>query len=210
GLDVETAYQADFSLDWHSADAYVTPSAFYHYVENYIMGQASGSGMSADLKWDNTDAQFFGAELEAGYRFSDNLRTDASVNYVRGMRVNALNGDDDLYRIAPLNGRLQLTYEESSWSTSMEGVFVADQGDVAGYNEEHSTKGYMQLNLRAQYEPCKGLVIATGMENVLDEQRYNHLGGYQDHIVTNEEDGTPGVRNFLPGRNMYATMGYSW
>ncbi len=203
GLDVETAYQVDFSLDWHSADAYVTPSAFYHYVENYIMGQASGSGMSADLKWDNTDAQFFGAELEAGYRFSDNLRTDASVNYVRGMRVNALNGDDDLYRIAPLNGRLQLTYEESSWSTSMEGVFVADQGDVAGYNDEQSTKGYMQLNLRAQYEAYKGLVIATGMENVLDEQRFNHLGGYQNHDFE-------GQRNFLPGRNMYATMGYSW
>ncbi len=203
GLDVETAYQADFSLDWHTADAYITPSAFYHYVENYIMGTAAGSGMSADLKWDNTDAQFFGAELEAGYRFTDNLRTDASVNYVRGMRVSDLNGDDDLYRIAPLNGRLQLTYEQSNWSTSMEGVFVADQGDVAGYNDEQSTKGYMQLNLRAQYEPYQGLVIATGMENVLDEQRYNHLGGYQNHDVTAQ-------RNFLPGRNMYATLGYSW
>ena len=203
GLDVETAYQADFSLDWHTDKAYVAPAVFYHYVENYIMGTAAGSGMSADLKWDNTDAQFFGAELEAGYRFTDNLRTDANVNYVRGMRVSDLNGDDDLYRIAPLNGRLQLTYEQSNWSTSMEGVFVADQGDVAGYNDEQSTKGYMQLNLRAQYEPYQGLVIATGMENVLDEQRYNHLGGYQNHDVTAQ-------RNFLPGRNMYATLGYSW
>ncbi|HIG06770.1 MAG TPA: TonB-dependent receptor, partial [Methylococcaceae bacterium] len=73
------------------------------------------------------------------------------MNYVRGMRVNALNGDDDLYRIAPLNGRTQLTYEASNWSTSIEGVFVADQGDVAGYNSEQSTKGYMQMNLRGQY-----------------------------------------------------------
>ena len=203
GLEVETAYQADFSLDWHTANAYVTPAVFYHYVENYIMGQAAGSGGSANLKWDNTDAQFFGAELEAGYRFTDNIRTDASVNYVRGMRVNALNGDDDLYRIAPLNGRLQLTYEESNWSTSMEGVFVADQGDVAGYNDEQSTKGYMQLNLRGQYEPCKGLTVATGIENVLDEQRFNHLGGYQNHSTSND-------RNYLPGRNLYATLGYTW
>jgi len=119
------------------------------------------------------------------------------------MRVNALNGDDDLYRIAPLNGRLQLTYEESNWSTSMEGVFVADQGDVAGYNDEQSTKGYMQLNLRGQYEPCKGLTVATGIENVLDEQRFNHLGGYQNHSTSND-------RNYLPGRNLYATLGYTW
>jgi iron complex outermembrane receptor protein len=203
GLEAETAYQADVSLEWHTADAYIAPSAFYHYVEDYIMGQSAGSGSSADLKWGNTDAQFFGVELEAGYKFTDHLRADAGLNYVRGMRVNALNGDDDLYRIAPLNGRTQLTYEASNWSTSIEGVFVADQGDVAGYNSEQSTKGYMQMNLRGQYEPCRGLVIATGIENVLDEQRFNHLGGYQNHSVTAD-------RNYLPGRNLYATLGYTW
>ena len=85
----------------------------------------------------------------------------------------------------------------------MEGVFVADQGDVAGYNDEQSTKGYMQLNLRGQYEPYKGLTVATGIENVLDEQRFNHLGGYQGHDETAD-------RNYLPGRNLYATLGYTW
>jgi len=207
GLDAETAYQADVSLEWHTADAYIAPSAFYHYVQDYIMGatstKASHTNYDADLQWSNTEAQFFGVELEAGYKFTDHLRADAGLNYVRGMRVNALNGDDDLYRIAPLNGRTQLTYEASNWSTSIEGVFVADQGDVAGYNSEQSTKGYMQMNLRGQYEPCRGLVIATGIENVLDEQRFNHLGGYQNHSVTAD-------RNYLPGRNLYATLGYTW
>jgi iron complex outermembrane receptor protein len=196
------------SFKWHTADAYIAPSAFYHYVQDYIMGatsaKATGAGdYDADLQWSNTEAQFFGVELEAGYKFTDHLRADAGLNYVRGMRVNALNGDDDLYRIAPLNGRTQLTYEASNWSTSIEGVFVADQGDVAGYNSEQSTKGYMQMNLRGQYEPCRGLVIATGIENVLDEQRFNHLGGYQNHSVTAD-------RNYLPGRNLYATLGYTW
>ena len=208
GLEAETAYQADVSFEWHTADAYIAPSAFYHYVQDYIMGatsaKATGAGdYDADLQWSNTEAQFFGVELEAGYKFTDHIRADAGLNYVRGMRVNALNGDDDLYRIAPLNGRTQLTYEASNWSTSIEGVFVADQGDVAGYNDEQSTKGYMQMNLRGQYEPCRGLVIATGIENVLDEQRFNHLGGYQNHDET-------GQRNFLPGRNLYATLGYTW
>jgi iron complex outermembrane receptor protein len=195
GLEAETAYQADVSFEWYTADAYITPSAFYHYVQDYIMGEvttkATDTTYDADLQWSNIEAQFFGVELEAGY------------NYVRGMRVNALNGDDDLYRIAPLNGRTQLTYEASNWSTSIEGVFVADQGDVAGYNSEQSTKGYMQMNLRGQYEPYRGLVIATGIENVLDEQRFNHLGGYQNHSVTAD-------RNYLPGRNLYATLGYNW
>ena len=214
-LELETAYQFNLGFNWHTDKAYFTPQVFYHYVDNYIQGvdtaasdasktiDMMGMAVGADLQWSNIEAQLFGIDLEAGYQLSDNLRADAGLNYVRGMRVNAPTRDDDLYRMAPLNGRTQLTYENLGWQGSIEGVFYADQGDVAGYNGEQKTKGYMVLNLRGQYEAYNGLVIATGIENVLDEHRFNHLGGYVDH---NSNNG----RVAMPGRNLYATLGYTW
>ncbi len=204
-LDHETAYQFDLGFDWHNENAYVAPRFFYHYVDDYIQGEATSRGMPSNpiLQWSNIAAQFYGVDLEAGYTITDNWRVDAGLNYVRGERVNAPTGDSDLYRIAPLNGRTQLTYEQSGWMGAIEGIFYADQGDVAGYNQEQKTKGYMVLNLRGKYEPYHGVVIGTGIENVVGSKRYDHLGGYVNH---NRDNG----RVAMPGRNIYATLAYNW
>ena len=210
GLEHETAYQFDLSFDWHHGDAYVAPRFFYQYVDDYIQGirstraQAKGKNI---LEFSNIQAQLFGVDLEAGYTITDNWRVDAGLNYVRGLRVNSPTGDNDLYRIAPLNGRTQLTYEQSGWMGSIEGVFYADQGDVIGYRDgngnELKTKGYMLMNLRGQYEPYEGIVIGTGIENVLDSKHYDHLGGYENHKRSNG-------RVAMQGRNIYATLSYNW
>jgi len=204
-LDHETAYQFDLGFDWHNEDAYVAPRFFYHYVDDYIQGELTTRGTPSNpiLQWSNIAAQFYGVDLEAGYTITDNWRVDAGLNYVRGERVNSPTGDSDLYRIAPLNGRAQVTYEQSQWMGAIEGVFYADQGDVAGYNQEQATKGYMLLNLRGKYEPYHGVVIGTGIENVLDTKHFDHLGGYVNHDRSNG-------RIAMPGRNIYATLSYNW
>lgn len=207
-LDHETAYQFDLGFDWHTENAYVAPRFFYHYVDDYIQGEATsrlvmGNPNNPVLKWSNIAAQFYGVDLEAGYTLTDNWRVDAGLNYVRGERVNSPTGDSDLYRIAPLNGRVQATYEQSGWMGAIEGIFYADQGDVAGYNQEQKTKGYMLLNLRGKYEPYHGVIIGTGIENVIGSKRFDHLGGYTNH------DRSQG-RIAMPGRNIYATLSYNW
>jgi len=204
-LDHETAYQFDLSFEWHNDNAYFAPRFFYHYVDDYIQGVATAKATAseANLQWSNIAAQLYGVDLEAGYTITDNWRVDAGLNYVRGERVNAPTGDSDLYRIAPLNGRLQLTFEQAGWMSALEGVFYADQGDVAGYNDEQKTKGYMLMNFRAKYEPYEGVVIGTGVENILDSKHYDHLGGYEKH---NRDNGRVAMR----GRNIYATLSYNW
>ena len=209
-LDHETAYQFDLGFDWHNENAYIAPRFFYHYVYDYIQGEAttrmSMDGSGPILQWSNIDAQFYGVDLEAGYTFTENWRFDAGLNYVRGERINGSGphaSDTDLYRIAPLNGRAQVTFEQAGWMGAIEGVFYADQGDVAGYNEEQKTKGYILMNLRGKYEPYQGVVIGTGIENVLDLEHEDHLGGYTNH---NRDNG----RISMPGRNIYATLSYNW
>ncbi len=211
-LKHETAYQFELGLDWHGENAYFAPRVFYHYVDDYIQGlpssqtsiAAAATTINANvLKFSNIEAQLYGIDLEAGYSIDEDWRIDAGLNYVRGQRLNSPTGDDDLYRISPLNGRTQVTYNHSGWMGAIEGIFVADQGDVAGYNNELKTKGYMLLNLRGSYEPYKGLVIGTGMENVLDTKNFDHLGGL-DRV----NGGTSRVAQ--PGRNIYATLSFSW
>ncbi len=210
-LEHETAYQIDLGFDWHNDNAYFAPRFFYHYVDDYIQGVRSARAQAAIgtniLEFNNIQAQLFGVDLETGYTINDNWRVDAGLNYVRGMRVNSPTSDNDLYRIAPLNGRAQLTYEQSGWMGAIEGVFYADQGDVIGYRDgvgdELKTKGYMLMNLRGQYEPYHGVVIGTGIENVLDTKHFDHLGGYQLH---NRANG----RVASTGRNIYATLSYNW
>ncbi len=213
GLKHETAYQFDLGFDWHNDKAFIAPRFFYHYVDNYIQGErtaiAKAQAKTNVLQFSNIQAQLFGVDIEAGYTIDDNWRLDAGLNYVRGMRVNSPTGDNDLYRIAPLNGRTQLTYEQSGWMGSVEGVFYANQGDVIGYGDstanvdELKTKGYMLLNLRGQYVPYQGVTIGTGIENVLDSKHFNHLGGYNNF---NRANG----RVAMPGRNLYATLSYNW
>lgn len=206
-LNHETAYQVELGFDWHTGKFYAAPRAFYHYVDDYIQGVPHPTIVNT-LQFDNIQAQLFGIDLEAGYAIDDNWRIDAGLNYVRGMRINSPTGDDDLYRIAPLNGRTQLTYENAGWMGAIEGVFYADQGDVAGYNDELPTKGYMLLNLRGKYEPIQGLVVSTGIENVMDIEHYDHLGGY--NRVLDNPNLVQGSRIPMQGRNVYATLSYSW
>jgi len=207
-LKHETAYQFDLGLDWHTDRAYVSPRVYYHYIADYIQGLKTAKAIAKGaniLEFSNVDAHIFGVDLEAGYSFDENWRVDAGLNYVRGQILSApvaLN-NDNLYRIAPLNGRTQLTYQNAGWMGSVEGVFVARQGDVAAYNDELKTAGYMLMNVRASYEPVKNFVIGTGVENILDKRYQNHLNGYQLHNRTNG-------RVFSPGRNVYATLSYSW
>jgi outer membrane receptor protein involved in Fe transport len=59
------------------------------------------------------------------------------------------------------------------------------------------------MNLRGSYEPYRGLVIGTGIENVLDTKHEDHLGGY-----TNFDRAQGRVNG--PGRNIYATLSYNW
>ncbi len=200
-LKNETAYQFELGAEWHNGQAYFAPRFFYHYIDDYIQGMPTAAANV--LQFTNIEAQLFGVEIEGGISFCENWRFDANLNYVRGMQLDSDTDDEDLYRIAPLNGRAQLTYERSVWMGAIEGVFYADQGDVAGYNDELKTKGYMLMNLRGRYELVDGLVVGTGIENVLDEKHFNHLGGYQLHNRTNG-------RVAMQGRNIYATLGYTW
>ena len=216
-LKLETAYQFEFGLDWHTDTAYFAPRAFYHYVNDYIQGsehatlarpQLNCPTMAACpvLEFNNTNAHIYGVDLETGYVITENWRLDGGLNYVGGRQAD---GGGYLYRMAPFNGRAQVTFEHSGFMASIEGVGYSAQNKVATYNNEEKTAGYGVMNLRSNYQAFDGFLIGVGIENVVDSVNESHLGGYSRPIST-DSDVAQGSRLPMPGRSYYATMTYQW
>jgi iron complex outermembrane receptor protein len=213
-LNIETAYQLEFGLDWHTDKAYFSPRAFYHYVNDYIQGSKAyddnGDNLLDDngnqvLKFNNINAHIFGFDVDMGYVFTQNWRIDAGSNFAVGK-------EDEggfLYRMAPFNARAQITFEHSGFMASVEGIGYAEQTRVADYNDEKPTDGYGVMNLRANYEAFDGFIIGAGIENVIDSVNENHLGGYS-RVRSIDSDVDQGSRIPMPGRNYYTTLTYQW
>jgi iron complex outermembrane receptor protein len=190
GLDPETAWIAEAGFDYAQADFYLRPTVFVRQVDDYIQGVpyddtigvadtpvemvAASSGDATPLRWANVDARLYGFDLDAGYDFAGPLRLDGVLNYVRGERRDI---DDNLYRVAPPNLTLGLTWEADIWSATLETRAVAEQDDVSRTNSERTSEGYVLLSVYGDWEVRDGVRLSAGVENLLDQVYRDHLAG---------------------------------
>jgi iron complex outermembrane receptor protein len=213
-LKPEVSYQAELGFNWQLDSAYIMPRVFYRYVEDYIQGTPTSNTAALKLsptalQYTNVDAYLYGFDVEAGFRFYDDWKVEAMMSYVRGRRDDMT---DNLYRIAPLNGRIGVFYDTAEWLLGGELIGYDDQNETANYNDEEASPGYFVWNLRGQYRPqyktLQGFQVGFGVENILDESYRTHLSGTNRNPVN---DNTA-VGQHLPGagRNFYATLSYDW
>lgn len=210
-LESETAYQVDVGLTWQSNDFMIAPHVFYQNIDNYIQGtpmamvDASAKMlalmMSNDdnpLKFSNVDAKLYGADVNWYYNLTDNLQLSGIASYVKGERRDI---DDNLYRIAPLNGQVSFSYHDANVITNLTLVAVAAQNDVSATNTEQATAGYGVVNIDIEYFVTNDFTLRGGVDNLLDRAYQNHLGGYNRV----KEVGTP-VMNRLPSEGLSAWL----
>lgn len=187
-LKSEKAYQADVGFTYQTKQVMIAPHIFYQNIDDYIQGSPLGmADMSAKmmakmmagdenpLKFTNVDAKLYGADINGHYYVNNNIQLSAVVSYVRGERRDI---NDNLYRIAPLNGQLSASYFSENWSANLALVMAAAQEDVSLTNEEQASAGYGVINLDAQYYVNHQLTLRFGVDNLLDKAYKNHLGGY--------------------------------
>jgi len=187
-LKSETAYQADIGFTYQTPKVMIAPHVFYQNIDNYIQGTPLGmadksakmmaqmmAGDDNPLKFTNVDAKLYGADVNGHYYISDNIQLSAVVSFVRGERRDI---NDNLYRIAPLNGQFSASYFSDSWSANLALVMAASQKDVSLTNAEQESAGYGVVNLDAQYYFNNELTLRFGIDNLLDKEYQNHLGGY--------------------------------
>lgn len=190
-LRIEKAWIAELGFDWQGDTAYARPVIYYRRVDNFIQGVpfdatpgiintpvemvSSGSGDPTPLRFANTDASIWGADIAFGTKIAGPLRIDGVASYVRAKRRDVA---DNLYRMAPANGRLALSWEEARWSVSLEGQFVAQQNRVSATNNEVASDGYALAAITGHWLLRDGVRLDLGIENLFDTHYVEHLAGY--------------------------------
>ncbi|MBW4331652.1 TonB-dependent receptor [Stakelama sp. CBK3Z-3] len=213
----ETAWIAEAGIDWRSGGAYARPSVYYRRIDDYVQGVpyddtpgtidtpvemvANVNGDSTPLRFANVDAEIYGADLDFGTRIAGPLRIDGTATYVRAKRRDI---DDDLYRIAPPNVRLGLSWAPGPWSLTVEGVGYAKQDHVSVTNGEEPSDGYAIFNLSGEFGAIPGVTLSAGVENLFDKRYAPHLAGY--NRVT-DSDVPEGARLPAPGRSAFVRIG---
>jgi iron complex outermembrane receptor protein len=208
-LESETAYQSDLGLTWQSSDFMIAPHVFYQNIDNYIQGTPMGmddmaassmaSMMAGDedaLKFSNVDAKLYGADVNWYYNLNDSFQLSGIASYVKGERRDI---DDNLYRIAPLNGQVSFTYHSENLIGNVTLVAVAAQDDVSETNTEQATAGYGLVNIDLEYFVTADFTVRGGVDNLFNREYQNHLGGYNRV----KEVGTP-VMSRLPSEGLSA------
>ena len=162
----------------------ISPQVFFRKVDNYIQGIPS-TNMIANLvstmmtgapalQFSNVDAEIWGADIAWKFDLTDHWFLDGIASYSRGRRVDV---SDNLYRLAPLNGSLGLTYATDSWSIKPEVVLYAKQDKVSSFNNEPKTPGYELVNIAFAWSPVEQLRVEARVDNLLDETYQDHLTG---------------------------------
>ncbi|WP_022700324.1 TonB-dependent receptor plug domain-containing protein [Oceanicaulis alexandrii] len=207
-LNPEVATSLEAGFDYASDRAYLRPTVYVAWVEDYIQGVPADpntpgvadtplemvSAMNGDptpLRFSNVDARLYGIDADFGLVLTPSWRLDGVLTYVRGERDDV---DDDLYRITPASLRLSATYEQAVWSATVETLMVAEQDKVSAENSELETPGHVVLNAYGRWAVNDQVSLSAGVENILDQPYRDHLAGYN----RNSGLGVP-VGERLPG-----------
>ncbi|XOV82346.1 MAG: TonB-dependent receptor [bacterium] len=220
-LDPETAHEIELGVDWVGQNLRISPRVFYKRVDDYIQGTAStnmaalmfvqmmnntnGTDNPVPLEFNNVDAEFYGFDMDWSFQLNSQWSVEGVVNLVRGERRDV---EDDLYRVAPLNGFVGLHYTQPDWHIGIEGFWAAGQDRTSQINGEPSSSGYALLNLQGDVHITQGMRLGFGVDNVFDRDYADHLSGI--NRVRANPDLPAGERLPGYGRNFFARIDYSW
>jgi iron complex outermembrane receptor protein len=205
-LDPEVSHQVSLGLDYHPAGISIKPSIFYNRVTDYIQGSpiarldANGKPV---LKYRNFDAELYGADGSWDWQATSTVTLGGTLSYVRGKNRST---NDNLYRIAPLNGLLYTDVHTGRWTHRAEIRAAAQQHEVSSYNDEQKSGGWAILNLRTQWSDSEWQ-LRGGIENLFDKNYHDHLAG-----INRVNDGDVAVGDPIPsaGRFGYVEARYYW
>ena len=217
-LQNEKAWIAETGFDYQDSRFYARPTLFYRRVDDFIQGVpfddspgiinspvemvANMNGDPTPLRFANVDAEIYGADLDFGWNISGPLNLDGTASYVRAKRRDV---DDNLYRIAPPNARVALSWQEQFWHLGAELQVFADQENVSATNSEQPSEGYLLAGLFGQFDLTPSFTLDASVENLFNKNYTEHLAGYNR---VSGSDVAIGAR--LPGAGRSAFIRLRW
>lgn len=197
-LDAEVSYSLDLTGHYGAGawdvDAHVFAAKYEGFIDLRPTGDEDEDSHLPIHQFVQTDATFYGAELEGSYRLWEDgarsFRLEASADYVHGKT--------DLgppARIPPWSVAGRGVFEGGWWTGRLEVRRVGGQDRVAEF--ELPTDGYTMLNASLAFRPLKDRDFRVFVEgrNLTDVEAREHASFLKDIAP-------------LPGRNVRVGMGY--
>ncbi|OZA92976.1 MAG: hypothetical protein B7X57_06510 [Erythrobacter sp. 34-65-8] len=219
-LAPEVAWIAEAGFDLATGALTLRPTLFYRRVDDYIQGTpfdatpgvinspvelvASMSGDATPLMFRNVDAELFGVDVDFDSRIGETVRIEGTLSWVRARRRDVA---DNLYRVAPANGRLAVLWQPGQFTLGAEMVGAAKQGKVSATNSELPSKGYAVLSLFGEARLMRGMTLAAGVENLFDTLYRPHLSGLNR---VGASDVPMGSRLPGAGRGAWVRLGFDF
>ncbi len=206
GLQAEKSNELNIGVVLMSDSFSISPQVFYKQVDGYIQGVTSTNSAAnmvammmngkPALQFSNADAEIWGVDVAWDYRLSERITVDGVATYARGKRTDV---SDNLYRLAPPNGSVGLTYKSESWSLGARLVAYAKQDELSAINEEQATPAYELVNMDFVWSPTEAIRLEARVDNLLDTYYQDHLTGINRARQTDIPAGTrlPGPERSL-------------
>lgn len=212
GVNPEKTTQLDVNYRYRQGPLSANASVYYGQIKDFILinyhhhASTPMAGMSDDMHHitpsaKNINATIAGAEVGLGYALTDSIKADVGLAYAWGK--NDDNGTP-LPQIAPLEGRLNLTYQRDQYSIGalVRGVarqnrVALHQGNIVGY-DLGPTAGFSTLSINGAYRFTNGLEWSMGVDNLLNRAYSEHLnkaGSANFGFADDEQLNNPG-RNY--------------
>lgn len=212
-LRPEVAWAAEAGVDLVTGPVTFRPSLFYRRIDDYVQGTPVPAGMAVQIAIatangdptpliaSNVAAELYGVDADLTWQIAPALRLEATLSHVRGQRRDIA---DNLYRIAPLNGRLALTWEGGAWWLTGEASGAMRQDKVSVTNGEVASPGWLAASLWFGVNLGKAVSLTAGIENLFDRRYADHLAG-RNRVA--QSDVAPGERLPAPGRSVFLRLG---
>jgi iron complex outermembrane receptor protein len=175
-LGRETANGVDFSLRHQSDRFNIRGDVYYYRLNNFVFlapQDEDGDGQ-VDIedglpvgRYEQEDAEYFGAELNADVRFNNYIGAFANFDYVRARLADI---STNIPRIPPARARVGLDLRYKNLSVRPEAVFAGRQTKI--FPLETETAGYGLINVGGSY--------------TIGRQHYAHVFSINGYNLTNK------------------------
>lgn len=188
-LVAERSNGVDFSLRHQSKRFRVSGDVYYYRINDFVFlapqdedgdGQIDIEDGLFVSRYEQADARYVGAELNAEATFNDYLGGFISLDFVRAKLIDP---DLDLPRIPPARARLGLDIRYKDLSVRPEAVFAADQDRI--FPLETPTAGYGIFNVAGSYTIGRqhfAHIFTFNAYNLTDRLYRNHVSFIKDLV----------------------------
>ncbi len=190
-LDPERAWAKEIFIGFQSNKINTSAALFHNGFDNYLYARNTGKTniQRADLlnyQFVGTEAELYGVESSAEFQLTNTIVFDVSASYTIGKQdTTDQNGNNKgtrpLPQIPPFKAQSSIKYAKDGLEIGTRFKYAARQDRTGEF--ENPTDSYFLTDLFAQYRINGEKLLHTisvNVNNLLNEEYYNHLSRIKD------------------------------